>query len=224
MLQGIPWYVYAVFIPTTLLSAWIFYMAARRSHWVLIILSGWLLLQAMLSFNGFYQDSSGLPPRQMLLIGPPTILILSLFLLPAGRRFLDELDLAAMTLLHIVRIPIELVLFWLFTNHAIPQLLTFEGRNFDILSGISAPFIFYFGLVRHKISRTGMLTWNFICLALLLNVVIHGFLSAPTAIQQFSFDQPNKGMMFFPFAWLPSVIVPLVLLSHMATIRMYIRK
>ncbi|TAH22438.1 MAG: hypothetical protein EAZ08_00730 [Cytophagales bacterium] len=41
--------------------------------------------------------------------------------------------------LNIVRIPVEIILFWLFVNKAIPELMTFEGRNLDIIAGITAP-------------------------------------------------------------------------------------
>jgi hypothetical protein len=37
--------------------------------------------------------------------------------------------------------------------------------------------------------------------------------------QQFAFDQPNIAVLYFPFIWLPSCVVPLVLLSHLAAIR-----
>jgi hypothetical protein len=37
-------------------------------------------------------------------------------------------------------------------------------------------------------------------------------------MQQIAFDQPNIGVMYFPFVWLPACIVPLVLLSHLASL------
>jgi hypothetical protein len=124
--------------------------------------------------------------------------------------------------LHIVRIPVELVLFWLFTNKTIPELMTFEGRNFDILSGLSAPIIYYYAFVKKKINRNIMLLWNFVCLGLLINIVIHAILSAPFPFQQLAFSQPNRAVLYFPFIWLPGCIVPLVLLSHLAAIRQLI--
>jgi hypothetical protein len=61
--------------------------------------------------------------------------------------------------------------------------------------------------------------WNFICLGLLLNIVINAILAAPFPFQQFAFDQPNRGVLYFPFIWLPGFIVPAVLLSHLVNIR-----
>ncbi|HEX5025988.1 MAG TPA: hypothetical protein VFV68_11990, partial [Agriterribacter sp.] len=67
-----------------------------------------------------------------------------------------------------------------------------------------------------------ILLWNFICLALLINIVVNAVLSAPFPFQQFAFDQPDIAVLYFPFNWLPAVVVPIVLLSHLATIRQII--
>jgi cytochrome c biogenesis factor len=97
--------------------------------------------------------------------------------------------------------------------------MTFEGRNFDILSGISAPFIAYFGFNKRTLSRKTLLVWNVVCLALVLQVVVTGILSAPSAIQQFSFDQPNYAILIFPFVWLPGIVVPIVIFGHLTSIK-----
>jgi hypothetical protein len=217
--MDLPIYISVVFILTTCLTIVAFYKAANDSKSTLIICILWLTLQAFVSFTGFYTETNTVPPRFLLLLGPPLLLIAFLFLTARGKSYLDGLDLKYMTLLHTVRIPVELVIFWLFVHKAVPQLMTFEGRNFDILSGITAPIIYYLGFVKNMISKNMLITWNFICLALLLNIVINAILSAPTPFQKFGFEQPNIGVLYFPFTWLPAAIVPLVLLSHLASIR-----
>jgi len=127
-------------------------------------------------------------------------------------------------MLHTIRIAIEMVLFWLFINKAIPRLMTFEGRNFDLLSGLTAPLIYYFGFVKRRIGPKSILTWNIICLAILLFTVSNAILSAPTPFQRFAFDQPTIAVLYFPFVWLPGVIVPLVILSHVISIRLLIKE
>jgi hypothetical protein len=69
-----------------------------------------------------------------------------------------------------------------------------------------------------------MLAWNFICLGLLFNIVINAILSVPTPFQKFGFDQPNVAVLYFPFTWLPACVVPLVLLSHLASIRILLQE
>lgn len=111
-----------------------------------------------------------------------------------------------------------------FLHKSIPQLMTFEGRNFDIIAGLTAPVIYYFGYIKKVFPKSVLLTWNIICLVLLLNIVVNAVLSAPTPIQQFAFDQPNTGVLYFPFVWLPGFIVPVVLLAHIVSIRSLILK
>jgi len=35
-------------------------------------------------------------------------------------------------------------------------------------------------------------------------------------IQQFAFEQPNRAVLYFPFIWLPSVVIPIFIFSHLA--------
>jgi hypothetical protein len=124
-----------------------------------------------------------------------------------------------LTLLHVVRIPVELSLYWLASHKAVPGLMTFAGSNFDIIAGITAPVMYFVCFTGRQVKhRLVLLAWNLLCLGLLLNIVITGVLSAPFAFQRFAFDQPNIAIFFFPFVWLPSFIVMVVLLSHLAAI------
>lgn len=218
-MENLPSYISMIFGLTTILTSWIFYKAAGNSKPVLLVILVWLAVQTFIAISGFYTVTDTLPPRFLLLVLPPFLVIAGLFLSPKGRNFIDGLDLKSLTILHTIRIPVEIVLFFLFTYKTIPELMTFEGRNFDILSGITAPVIFYFAFVRKQLSRKIILIWNMICLGLLINIVSNAILSAPFPFQQFAFDQPNIAVLYFPFIWLPCCVVPLVLLSHLAAIR-----
>ena len=218
-MENLPVYISITFVITTFLSAFIFYKATNNSNLALIILSAWLILQMFLSLKGFYTITNTVPPRFMLLLLPPVIFLLILFFTKNGKVFLDNINIKTLTIFHIVRIPVELVLFWLFINKKIPLIMTFEGKNFDILSGITAPFIYYFGFIKKNIGTKIILAWNIICFALVINIVVIALLSAPFSFQKFGFDQPNIALLYFPFIWLPCCIVPLALFAHAATIR-----
>lgn len=224
MISNLPMYVNIIFILTTLLTIFFYYKATNNSKLTLVIIVTWILFQAILSLSGFYKTTDTFPPRFALLALPAVLFIIGLFVSAKGRAYIESLDTKTLTLLHIVRIPVELCLYWLFLHKSIPQLMTFEGRNFDIISGITAPVIFYFGYVKNNISKPIILIWNFICLALLLNIVVNAVLSAPSAMQQFAFEQPNTAIMYFPFAWLPACVVPLVLMAHLVCIRKLLPK
>jgi hypothetical protein len=203
---------------TAILSVILFIRASvayKKMLW--IVLGGWTLAQALLSYSGFYLNNMTMPPRFALLIGPPIIIILITVLTKGGRKFIYQLNPASLTVMNTVRVPVEFTLLWLCAFGLVPKVMTFEGRNFDIISGLTAPVIAYL-IVRGKASKGLLLAWNFICLALVLNVVIHGVLSAPSQFQQLHFEVDNLGVLMFPFTLLPGVIVPLVLFSHLAGI------
>jgi hypothetical protein len=223
-MEQLPVYINIFFGLTTLLTVYLFYKSSRNSKIVLSISIAWLLLQGIVASTGFYTITDTIPPRFMLLVLPPLAFICLLLLTKKGKKFIDGLDVKTLTLLHIVRIPVEFVLLLLFLQKAIPQIMTFEGRNFDIFSGITALFIYYFGFVRKTLNKNFIIAWNFICLALLVNIVSIAILSAPFTFQKIAFDQPNVAVFYFPFVWLPAFIVPVVLLSHLVSIRQLLTK
>ncbi len=217
-MQNLPSYVSIVFILTTLLTLFFLYRAVRSKIITGIILA-WLIVQAIIGLSGFYTLTTTVPPRFLFLIGPPLLVIAGLFIFSAGRKLIRGFDSKWLTYLHSIRVPVEIVLLWLFLHKQVPQLMTFEGRNFDILSGLTAPLVAYFGYQKLKLSKTMLLLWNFICLGLLINIVVNAILSSPFGFQQFAFEQPNVAILYFPFVWLPAFLVPAVLLSHLVSIR-----
>jgi hypothetical protein len=223
-MQHLPIYIYLTFGATVLLSIGLFYKATNYSKTFLFILLGYMFIQLLLAALGFYNNPNTSTARFPLLVIPPVLFLLSRFVTPNGRAFLDGLDLPTLTLFHIIRIPVEFVLFWLFVNEAVPEAMTFHGRNFDIFSGVTAPFMYYFGFVNRKIGKTVIIAWNIICLILLLNVVSSAILSLPARFQQFGFEQPNTALGYFPFLLLPACLVPMVLLSTFAAIRQLLKK
>jgi len=216
--MNLPSYIPVIFILTTCLTFFLFLKASQYSKKVFFVLASWLALHGLLAYFGFYENLEAVPPRIFLAFVPTLLLMVALFVTSNGKKWMDGLDLKKLTLLHIVRIPVELVLYWLFLHEAIPELMTFEGRNFDILAGITAPFVYYFGFVKSKIGIKGMLFWNIACLLLLLNIIISAILSAPLPFQQFAFDQPNIAILYFPMVWLPAIVVPIVMFSHLVAI------
>ena len=212
------------FILTTILAVWQFYRATNKSKIFLIIVIVIMSVQFLLGKSDFYDNATAIFPRFIFLILPAFVLIIILFLTNSGRKFIDHLKLKHLLLLHTIRIPVELALYCLFIAKTIPQIMTFEGRNFDIIAGLTAPIIFYFGFIKNKISDRLLIIWNVLSLVLLINIIVIALLSANTPLQQFAFDQPNIALGHFPFNWLPSIIVPLVLFSHITSLRQIIMR
>jgi hypothetical protein len=235
MIDNLPTYISLTFGLTTAATLFLFIWTIKNSTSektrkktlpIFIGLTIWLLIQTVLTTKNVYNsDTNSFPPKIMLFgIFPAIYIIILLFATHKGRLFIDSLPLKNLTYLNVVRIPVEIVLLWLFLNKAIPELMTFEGRNFDIIAGITAPFIAYFGLTKSKLSRQTILIWNFICLGLLLNIVVNAIFSTPSPIQKFAFEQPNIAILNFPFSCLPTFIVPIVLFGHLSSIRQLLKQ
>jgi len=221
-MENLPGYVAVTFGIVLILAIGIFARATHYSKPFLALLLILIVVQSALGLSGFYSDVNTMTTRFPLLVAPMFIICASLFFHPKGRIFIESIDIKVLVLLHTVRIVVEFVLFWLYTHKGIPQAMTFEGRNFDILSGLSAPLIYYFGFIRKQLSKPVLITWNVICVLLLLSVVSSAILSLPARFEKFGFEQPNTAVAYFPFLLLPAILVPLVLFAHAATVRQLI--
>lgn len=202
------------FIGTTVLAIFLFVRAHRSPGKMAYVLSGYAALQYAIGATGFYQNTDSLPPRFLLNILPTLLVILWLFYSRGGKALRAGFDREKLTLLHLVRVPVELVLYGLFVAGRIPEIMTFAGSNFDIVMGLTAPAIWYFGHGKHWVSPGLIRTWHIVGLILLFNIIITAFLAAPFPFQQIAFTQPNVGLLQAPYNLLPAVVAPLVLVAH----------
>jgi hypothetical protein len=206
------------FVAVTFLTIWLFAKATGYTRLFLGLAGVWMILQTILGFSRLYLDGYAEPPRFPLLVLPPILGIIALIASPKGKEFMKRADIAQLTLIHSIRVPVEIILYILCMLKLIPIDMTFEGRNFDILAGLTAP-IMYVLYTRKKISPVVLNIWNFLALGLLINIIVTAIFSVATPLQRFGFDQPNIAVAYFPYVWLPSVVVPIVMLSHIISIR-----
>ena len=171
------------------------------------------------AYNGlFLQPDDDFPPRLVWLLGPSILLLITGLINKRTRGLMLAVEDKNWILIHLIRIPVELFIYWWFLKDLVPEIMTFTGRNFDILIGISAVLIYYFGFVKEVLNPWIIIGWNLIGLAFLINIVVIAIFSAPTAIQVYGFDQPNNAVLVFPYIYLPVIIVPLVFLAHVLSI------
>lgn len=216
MIKDLPFSVYSVFFGALLFAILLFYLASGRNNKILLFIILMGAGQSILAINGFYQNTGTIPPRLFLVIFPMLAIVFSSLFSKKMQEWLGSFNLKTLTYLHTARLPVELVLYWLFLAGYVPELMTFEGGNLDILIGIGSPLVGFFAFSRKQINRKLLWVWNVSSIILLTNIVVRAALSVPTVLQQVAFDQPNTGILYFPFILLPGVIVPIVLISNMA--------
>lgn len=146
MIEGVSIYVAVVFLLTTIVTVWFLLRASESAgktslpvRILYFTLPLWLLLTGFLASSGFYKEFQAAPPRIILFGVIPAILFIAAYFLFFRTSFIEKADLKLLTLLHIVRVPVELVILSLSFGGAIPKLMTFNGFNFDIISGMTAP-------------------------------------------------------------------------------------
>lgn len=99
-----------------------------------------------------------------------------------------------------------------------PPHMAFSGQNFDILTGIFA--LLVAGIWQLGVRSQAMVwIWNILGFILLLNVIGLALLSMPTPLQQIFSDPPNIWITFFPFTYLPTVLVAFALFGHLLIFR-----
>ena len=209
------------FIIITALTIICFYLGIGRNKQILGGLALWTAVVGWLAYGSFFEDTSVVPPRILFLLLP----LLALVILLYRQIDAEKVNLALLTAIHLVRIPVELTLHELYLRGSIPVIMTYAGWNFDIVVGLSAVLVLAYLLWRKSSANVALLrAWNYFGLAMLSIIVVTAILSAPGPLQQLAFDQPNVAILSYPFTLLPGVVVPLVALSHLLSLKAISKK
>jgi hypothetical protein len=185
----------------------------------IIVIMVWLVFTLIIALSGYLLDFKSMPPKILLVTIPPVIFILLLFFSKEFLELISPLSNFWFIYPQCFRILMEIILYDLFRYNVIPVQMTFEGRNFDILTGLTAPFIAYYCFNKKIWSPKLALIWNFVGLILLLNIVVTAILSTPYPFRAFMNDPANTIVFGFPFVWLPAFVVPFSFLLHVLSIR-----
>ena len=195
----------------------------RSRTWrVAIPLLTWLSLSGVAAATGALANFEAVPPAVAWVILPAVITIFVVAFRPSTGPALDRVPGDALIAFQIFRVAMELILWRLARAGVIPASMTFEGRNYDIVVGLTAPFIAWL-YARRMVSPGPVIFWNVFGIVVLANVVLIGFLSAPTRFRQYFEGPPNEMIAHFPFVWLVAFVVPLAFLGHFLSIRQLLR-
>lgn len=179
----------------------------------------WLAF-SILAIKGLYLDTiKSTPPVFM-----PSVLIMVVLAAYLALFYKPLQQIKAGQMKYIVaiqtfRLPLELLFAWALALNILPVQMTFEGRNFDVLVGTTAPLIAYFGYHKKVLPKWFLIGWNFAGLALLVNIVTIAILSAPTNFQVFTNAPGNTLVLLFPFTFIPFFLVPLALFGHLYALK-----
>ena len=190
-------------------------LKTKTSFTFLAWIVAWVAYLNFLSLKGLLNDF-GLPPRVPLFIILPAIGFIFLFVTrSATRKIIHAGSKVFPVYIQSFRIVVELLIYGAFVNGVFPKAVTFEGINFDIVVGITAPFIAFL-YQRDKISNRGLLIWNIASLCILT-------LTAYSFIFSFYFEGPvNENMARFiqmPYLLLAGTLLPCAIFYHTVSIK-----
>ncbi|HMG89781.1 MAG TPA: hypothetical protein VK589_06970 [Chryseolinea sp.] len=186
----------------------------------LISLIVWAIATSVLSLSGILSDFNSFPPKIGIVLIIPLVAIIWMVRTKEVKEILMHTPPESIIWLQSFRIVVEVLIWRLFVDNLAPIQMTFEGRNFDILSGITALAVAYL-VANKKISSLLVIIWNFACIAVLLNIVTIAVLSMPTPFRVFMNEPANTIVTKFPVVWLPALLVPLAYGLHFLSLRQY---
>jgi hypothetical protein len=178
----------------------------------------WMLALGVLAAGGAFLRNGRVPPYFAAVGLLPSAAGVAFVWSRAGTALLEHTSAVWFVSLQSFRVIVELILWALATQHRLSPLLTFEGRNFDILVGLTALPLAWL-CFRRRAGPLVAVVWNVAGIAILANIVIHALLSAPTPFQALRTDPPTTIIATLPYIWLPGFLVPLALSLHVASLR-----
>jgi hypothetical protein len=142
----------------------------------------------------------------------------ALALSPLGRRMAESVSWAALIGVQVFRLPLELILHRWYEEGIVPIQMTFEGWNFDIVSGVACGLAAVWLFFRPRDRRVA-LGANIVGSALLMVVMGLAMTSAPGPLFSFTDSPPIQLPLHFPTVWIVSVCVAGALFFHIVTFR-----
>jgi hypothetical protein len=135
-----------------------------------------------------------------------------------GQRMAMGLPLYALVGFHVFRLPLEFVLHRWYMEGVLPVQMTYEGHNYDVVTGFLAlvlsPLMFF-----GKLSRRTAWAFNLIGGGLLINVASIAVRSSPVPLRTYMNEPPVLLALHAPYTWILPICVAGALFGHLITFR-----
>ena len=176
----------------------------------------WLAAMAAAALSGLLGRFDLRPPPMVIWFASMIVMTLGLAWSGFGRRFADKLPLVALIGFQAFRLPLELVMHRAAVAGIMPNVMTFTGYNFDIVTGATAlPLALY--AWRRPVPRWLIVLWNATG-QILLFVIAGVALAASPIFRAFGDAELNVWVTQFPYVWI-AVMVAAALFGHVVTLR-----
>jgi hypothetical protein len=185
-----------------LLLVLLFFILAIRAHKIATgILVIWILM-----LTAVVHYIPGVQP--MLLFGATLFFLFIATFISLNSSLFKNIGDEHWHYLHLWRLPFAFVLLWFYQAGISPLQLTFEGINYDIIIGLTAPVIASLAFSQKMLNKSILIGWNIIgVVVLILSIALIGLdLSQnPTGTAAFS---------MLPYAYATGFLLPVSLFAH----------
>jgi len=195
----------------------------RTFNVTIIVMIIWILALGVLSINGVFSNFT-MPPRVPMVVFLGFFITLLITFSKGFTRILQTTPPQWLVYFQSFRVLVEILLWFAWMKGLIPVQMTFEGFNYDVLSGILALPVGWMLAKRMKHARPIAIAYNILGLLLLFNILTIAILSMPTPFRQFTSEPANVIVAEFPFIYLPGVLVILAFAFHAFSLRQLLVK
>jgi hypothetical protein len=185
----------------------------RRTVWVGAGVLAWLLVTALVAASGALRRFDATPPPFAGLVLAVVAIGVAVPCSSLGTLLVRGLPLWALVGSQVYRLPLELLMHRAYLEGIMPVQMSYSGRNFDIVTGITAGALGLW-LALGRPPRWVVAAWNVLGFALLVNIVTIAIVSTPV-FRWFGDDRLNTFVAYPPFVWLPAILVTAALIGHL---------
>ncbi len=189
------------------------------------IASAVMAVSAFAAASGVLARFESFPPPMLVMMVSVIVAGFAGGLSSFGHRAAVELPFLALVGLQSFRFPLELVMHHAGNRGIMPTELSYSGYNFDIVTGIGAAVIFVILRSGHAVPSAVLWAWNLwgsLCLAVIAFIAV-----ATSPIVRLFGDEPqhlNTWVLYFPYVWLPVVMVTIAIFGHVVVTRKLVMK
>lgn len=189
-------------------------LGCRRVAWGLM---AWMAVTGGLAALGLLRVFTPVP-RIMPLMAVGLVLTLWLALGRVGARLAHATPLWVLIAFQLFRLPVEWLLYLGASEGVVPELMTWDGRNLDVIVPMVAGPLALLAM-GERLPRWLAGLFGAGGLLLVLNVAVHGALALPGPLQVFDGPPANTWITGWPFIWLPMLLVPAAIAGQILVLR-----
>ena len=172
-----------------------------------------MLAQFLLAYSGVLQHWNRMPPPFMPMMLATFICTTFTAVGRLGKPMASSLPFALLIGYQVFRLPLELLMHQAATEGVMPNVMSYSGYNFDIVTGLTALPVAWLAH-RGLAPRWLLIGWNAMGCMFLAAILLIAVAATPT-FAAFGPGQLNVWIADAPFVWLPGVLVQAAFFGHL---------